>query len=79
LFVGARLAFNDVGDTSLLAGVIADDQTGAMLVSVEASRRIGDRWTVEVQSLSFFDVPPTGLFYTVRRDDYIQVRLSRFF
>ena len=79
LFIGARLAFNDVGDTSLLAGVIADDQTGAMLVSVEASRRIGDRWTVEVQSLSFFDVPPTGLFYAVRRDDYVQVRLSRFF
>ena len=79
LFVGARLAFNDVGDTSLLAGVIADDQTGAMLVSVEASRRIGDRWTVEVQSLSFFDVPPTDLLHGVHRDDYVQVRLSRFF
>ena len=79
LFVGGRLALNDVGDTSLLAGVIVDDESGAMLVTVEASRRIGDRWTVEIQSLSFFDVPPTDLLYGVRRDDHVQVRLSRFF
>ena len=79
LFVGSRLAFNDVGDTSILAGVIVDDQSGSMLVTVEASRRLGDRWTVEIESLSFFDVPPTDLLYGVRRDDYIQVRLSRFF
>ena len=79
LFVGARLSFNDVGSTSILAGVIVDDQSGAMLVTVEASRRLGDRWTVEVESLSFFDVPPTGLLYGVHRDDYVQIRLSFFF
>ena len=79
VFLGGRLAFNDVGDTSVLAGVIVDDSSGSMLVTVEASRRIGDRWTIEVESLSFFDVPPTGLLYGVRRDDYIQIRLSRFF
>ena len=79
LFIGGRLAFNDVGDTSILAGVIVDDHSGSMLATVEASRRLGDRWTIEVESLSFFDVPPTGLLYGVRRDDYVQVRLSRFF
>ena len=79
LFVGSRLSFNDVGDTSILAGAVIDDHTGATLVTVEASRRLGDRWTIEVESLSFFDVPPTGLLYSVRRDDYVQVRLSRYF
>ena len=79
LFIGGRLAFNDVGDTSILAGVIIDDQNGSMLATVEASRRLGDRWTIEIESLSFFDVPPTDLLYGVHRDDYIQVRLSRFF
>ena len=79
LFIGGRLAFNDVGDTSILAGVIIDDQSGSMLATVEASRRLGDRWTIEIESLSFFDVPPTGLLYDVRRDNYVQVRLSRFF
>ena len=31
VFVGGRLAFNDVGSTSILAGAIVDDQTGATL------------------------------------------------
>ena len=79
VFVGGRLAFNDVGSTSILAGAIVDDKTGATLVTVEASHRLGDRWTIELESLSFFDVPPTGLLYGVHRDDYVQVRLSRFF
>ena len=79
VFVGGRLAFNDVGGTSILAGAIVDNQTGATFVTLEASRRLGDRWTIELESLAFFDVPPTGLLYSVRRDDYVQVRLSRFF
>jgi hypothetical protein len=79
VFVGGRLAFNDVGSTSILAGVIVDDQSGSMLATVEASRRLWDRWTIEIESLSFFDVPPTGLLYGVHRDDYVQIRLSFFF
>ena len=79
VFVGGRLAFNDVGGTSILAGAIVDNQTGATFITVEASRRLGDRWTIELESLAFFDVPPTGLLYSVRRDDYVQLRLSRFF
>jgi hypothetical protein len=79
VFVGARLAFNDVGSTSILAGTIVDDQTGVILVTIEASRRLGDRWTIELESAAFFDVPSTALLSSVRRDDYVQLRLSRFF
>ena len=79
VFVGGRLAFNDVGDTSILAGAIVDDQTGATLVTIEASRRLGDRWTIDLEAAAFFDVPPTALFYSVSRDDSVQLRLSRFF
>ena len=79
VFVGGRLAFNDVGSTSILAGAIVDDQTGATLVTIEASRRLADRWTIELESLSFFDIPSTALLYGARRDYYVQLRLSRFF
>ena len=79
VFVGGRLTFNDVGSTSILVGAVIDDQTGATLVTVEASRRLWDRWTIELESLSFFDVSPTGLLYSIRLDDYVQVRLSWFF
>ena len=78
VFVGGRLAFNDVGSTSVLAGAIVDDQTGAALVTIEASRRLGDRWTIELEAMAFF-VPSTALLYSMRRDDYVQLRLSRFF
>ena len=79
VFVGARLAFNDVGSTSILGGAIIDDQSGATLVTLEASRRIGDRWTIEMEVRAFLNVPSTDLLYGVRKDDYVQVRLSRFF
>ena len=79
VFVGGRLAFNDVGSTSILAGAVVDDHTGATLVTIEASRRLADRWTITLESLSFFDVPSTALLYGARRDDYVQLRLSRFF
>ena len=79
LFVGGRLAFNDVGSTSILAGAIVDDQSGAMLVTIEASRRLGDRWTVELETQAFLNVPATDPLYSMRRDDYVQLRLSRFF
>ena len=79
LFVGGRLAFNDVGSTSILAGAIVDHKSGATSITIEASRRLGERWTIDLESLSFFDVPPTDLLYSVRRDGYVQLRLSRFF
>lgn len=79
VFIGARLAFNDVGDASILAGAIVDDQSGAALVNVEASRRFGDRWTIEMEVRAFLNVPSTDPLYSTRRDDYVQLRLSRFF
>ena len=79
VFVGARLAFNDVGSTSILGGAIIDDQSGATLVTLEASRRLGDRWTIELEVRAFLNAPSTDLLYGVRKDDYVQVRLSRFF
>ena len=79
VFVGARLAFNDVGSTSILAGGIVDDKSGATFALIEASRRIGDRWTIELEGRAFLNIPSTDLLYSVRKDDYVQLRLSRFF
>ena len=79
IFVGGRLALNDVGSTSILAGAIIDHKSGATSITIEASRRLGDRWTIELESLAFVDVPLTDLLYSIRRDDYVQLRLSRFF
>jgi hypothetical protein len=73
IFVGARLAFNDVSNTQVLGGAAIDRESGASFLNVEASRRVGDRWTVDVEFRGFVNVPPDDLFlYGIRQDDYLQ-------
>lgn len=79
VFVGARLALNDVQDTSLLAGaaVDADDQTTGMFI--EAERRIGQNWTAEAEARLFFNVDEDNIADAFRNDDFITLRLTRYF
>ena len=73
VFVGARLAFNDVSSTQILGGAAIDRESGVSFINVEASRRVGDRWTVDVEFRGFVNVPPDDLFlYGIRKDDYLQ-------
>ena len=78
-FVGVRLTFNDVQSTEVLAGGIVDLDTRATLLNLEASRRIGQRWKLEVEVRAFANILPSDVLFSVRRDDYIQVRVARFF
>ena len=62
VFVGTRLAFNDVQNTQLLAGAAIDQKTGASFVNVEASRRFGQSWTLDVELRAFAGIPREDLF-----------------
>ena len=44
VFVGSRLAFNDVPDTQILGGVVSDLNGNGYFLNIEASRRIGEYW-----------------------------------
>ena len=79
LFVGTRLALNDTQDTSLLAGVAFDTETGETFFNVEAERRIGDSISVELRARAFAGAGPQDLTYAVVRDDYVQIRLAKYF
>ena len=79
LFVGSRLTFNDEQDTTLLAGAIVDLDSQAMLVSVEAERRLGDDWKLEIEGRAFVDIPADSRQAGIRNDDVITLRLTRFF
>jgi len=78
-FGGFRLALNDVEDTEFLAGAIIDVETQTMLVSVEADRRLGDSWEIELEGRLFFNVDDNDPLAGVRDDGYIGLRLARFF
>ena len=79
VFAGVRLAFNDEASTELLAGIIADGEGDATNLNLEASRRIGERWKVELEARAWTAVDRDDAMYPLNRDDYVQLTLSRFF
>ena len=77
LFVGTRVAFNDVQNTQVLAGAIVDRDSDARILLFEASRRIGSSWVIEVETRAFSGQPPTDPLASVRSDDYVQIGIQR--
>lgn len=51
--VGLRFGFNDADDSQALVGVIRDADSGETVVSVEASRRIGEHVTLSLEGRFF--------------------------
>jgi len=49
IFIGLRLALNDVQSTEALVGSIVDRVSGATVFSLEASRRVGERWKLSLE------------------------------
>jgi hypothetical protein len=79
VFAGGRLAFNDAPDTQVLAGIASDLDGRSKFFNVEASRRLGDRWKIEAEMRVFWDVETSDPFFSIRRDDYLQIELARYF
>ncbi|MCB1724168.1 MAG: hypothetical protein KDJ39_10790 [Gammaproteobacteria bacterium] len=78
-FVGVRWVANDVDGTELLAGVVADWDNGSRFYNVEASRRIGNDVKVGIQARAWDRVDATDALYPLRRDDYVELKLTKFF
>ena len=79
LFFAVRLTPNDVQSTKLLTSVIVDRSTQAGAFSIEAERRLADRWSLALELRTFFNIPSSDPGFGVRKDDFVQIRLSRFF
>ncbi len=79
LFVGTRLALNDVQDTALLAGVVFDTETSEAFLNIEAERRLGNNVVAELRIRAITGSSPTDLGYAISKDDYVQLQFSRFF
>lgn len=76
VFFGFRLALNDTQSTQVLAGGTVDVSDRSRFWSVEASRRLGERFRIGLD-LRIFDGFESGSFYhSVVRDDFIQIQLA---
>jgi hypothetical protein len=79
LFVGTRIAANDVAGSELLAGAIVDLERGGAFGNVEASRRIGDSGKLVIELRLFMDADENDPLFFLRRDDYLQLEYIRYF
>ncbi len=79
LFVGFRLGANDAADSQLLAGAIFDLDTRAKFINIEGQRRMGQSWLVSIDARLAVGVPPFDPLFFLGRDDFVQIRLGRYF
>ena len=79
LFLGTRLAFNDSQDTAVLAGVGVDVRTRETYINVEAERRIGQDYVLELRTRFFSGAKAGDVTYALSADDYVQLLVSRYF
>ncbi|MGF1630353.1 MAG: hypothetical protein ACFCUT_12845 [Kiloniellaceae bacterium] len=79
VFLGARLTFNDVEDTALLAGVILDLDQEERIFSLEFERRLNDRLKLEIEGQVFDNIDKNDVLGGFARDSFVEIRLSWFF
>ncbi len=80
IFLGARATLNDEQDTTFLIGGIIDREEQSTLFSVEAERRLGEFWKLELEGRLFLNIDDEDLILNgIRDDDVITLRLTRFF
>lgn len=74
--VGARFAFNDAQSSEALIGLIWDRNTGGKFFNIEASRRIGNNFLLEVQGRFFTNQKASDPANVLSQDDYIELFLT---
>ena len=66
LFVAGSFAFNDVDDTTLVAGILADLRHDYRSLSVELKRRLSDNWSMRWEGTANLSTDPQDLTYSGR-------------
>lgn len=76
---GVRLALNDEQSSEILAGGIFDRDQHTQLYRVEASRRLGSDWKLNLEGRLYTAVDEQDLLFSQRNDNAIQIELARYF
>jgi hypothetical protein len=79
LFVGSRLALNDPQSPEVRAGVIVDTVQDSVFWRLEANRRLGADWKLELTLQGFPRTSPGEPAYYWRKDTYTRLQLFRYF
>ena len=73
---GMRFAFNDAQSSEALVGLLWDRDSGGKFLNIEASRRIGSDWLLEMEGRFLFDTSSSDPAFALSRDDYLELFLT---
>ncbi|NOR68221.1 MAG: AMIN domain-containing protein [Methylomarinum sp.] len=79
ILTALRFAFNDEQSAEVLAGVMFDRTNNAKFYNIEASRRLGDSFKVEMEMRLYSGAPVKDPSYIFREDDHVRLDLSYHF
>ncbi len=79
LATALRFVFNDAQSTEILAGLTTDADTQSVGSFIEASRRLGESWTLDAQVRTFHGTKENRPLYSFRFDNYAQLDLNYHF
>jgi len=80
LFFGSRIAFNDVQSTELLIGGISDVNNSSKIFSLEASRRIGSSFKLELEGRLFSNISEREfILNNFENDSFFRISLFKYF
>lgn len=79
VFLGTRITLNDIYDTEFLGGIVFDRHTDERFFSIESSRRLDDHWKIEFDARFYAHIQSSSIANGLRKDDHVQLRLSRYF
>lgn len=79
IIFGLRAGLNDAAGSQLLTGLVWDADTGASILAIEASRRLGSNWKLNLEAWGFNNIPGADPLYSLRRDDFLCLELAYYF
>ncbi len=74
-FLGARIAFNDVQSTEILASILRDADSSGQVLTLELNRRISDQWSLRLEAIALRGIQEVDLTYLTRRDSFVELNL----
>ncbi len=79
VFAGTRWTWNDAQDSAILAGVFWDHVNHSTTLRMEFERRLGERFTLNLESQWTVSADPSDFAYFFRRDGFIELELRTWF
>jgi hypothetical protein len=79
IYLGLRLSANDIASSMVLAGIIYDTDTQSVFGNIEASRRLNEDWSMDLELRFTTNSDEDENLYFIESDDYLGIALRRYF